>query len=163
MPPNPFTDSAEKSEEVRDAMGVGVGVVIGVSYESHMVGLRELTGTGGDTSGTPTQAAVAVDESGDVSLPSVGDTVVFARFMNRQPVVIGPYYTTLGEIPDTDGSERVVSGSDSIRLSAPYVVDPKRTDDPSDAPDGARWYREDLDEYRGMQNGNIVRFDTTQV
>jgi hypothetical protein len=39
---------------------------------------------------------------------------------------------------------------------------PTRTDDPP-AEDGILWYRSDLDEYRGVEDGNIVSFDTTTV
>lgn len=35
--------------------------------------------------------------------------------------------------------------------------------DPSDAVDGAIWYRSDLNEYRGMEDGAVVTFDTTAV
>lgn len=36
-----------------------------------------------------------------------------------------------------------------------------RTSDPSDAPDGAIWYRSDLGEHRVMQNGSVMIVGTS--
>lgn len=36
-----------------------------------------------------------------------------------------------------------------------------RASDPSDAPDGAIWYRSDLGEHRVMQNGSVMILSTT--
>jgi hypothetical protein len=38
-----------------------------------------------------------------------------------------------------------------------------RSSDPSNPPDGAMWYRADLDEYHGVENGTVVSFDTTTI
>jgi len=46
---------------------------------------------------------------------------------------------------------------------SPIVLLPLRDDDPTGIPDGSIWYRTDLDEYRGYENGTYVTFDTTQV
>jgi hypothetical protein len=35
------------------------------------------------------------------------------------------------------------------------------TSDPTDAPDGAIWYRSDLNEHRVMQNGSVMIVDVT--
>lgn len=166
MVSDPFRNAREESSRVSDKQGIDIGIVVGVDDSGHRVAFREVTETGGiesDTTTSPSVASVAVDSKGDYNLPSEGDLVAILRLMNRNPLVISTFYSQQSDVPDADGAERHVSGEDGVFLVGPFAVAPKRTDDPSDAPDGTLWHREDLDEYRGVEDGTIVRFDTTPV
>ena len=162
MTADPFKNSREEASRVSEKQGIDVGTVVAVDYEGHRVAVREATETAGQSTDTsPSIASVAVPRKGDVAMPEEGDLVAMVRLMNRSPIVFGTWYSRYGEIPDTDGAERHISGRDGVFIDGPFVKAPRRSDDPSDAPDGSMWYRDDLDEYRGVENGTIVTFDTT--
>jgi len=85
-------------------------------------------------------------------------------------VLIGSNATVAGSgvVAFGDGIDVQVSDvfATTIRVSfndAPVVILPGRGTDPPAPADGSIWYRTDLDEYRGVENGNKVSFDTTQV
>lgn len=161
---DPFKDSRDRTRRQEQQNGLDAAVVVGVSVEKHMVAIREVTSTGERvTEGRPTNAAVLVDDRGDIALPSEGDMVLVARFKGRTPIVVGTYYTQQSQIPGGADGERHIGGSDGVFIDGPFGVVPQTTDDVSDAPDGAIWYREDLAEYRGMEGGTKVSFDTTAV
>jgi len=50
----------------------------------------------------------------------------------------------------------------TLTVETEFTV-PVVSSDPSGASDGDIWYRSDLDEYRGVENGTTVSFDTTTV
>lgn len=163
---NPFEDSRQKTRRASRQQGLDVAKVVDVDEAAHMVLIRTMTKTGAEaqTDTSPTPAIVSVDERGDVSLPSVGDTVVVARFKSRNPVVLGTYYTRERDLREYEVGERHIGSDDgSVFIHGRFGVVPKVTEDPTDAPDGAIWYRDDLDEYRGREGGQTVRFDTTAV
>lgn len=162
---NPFTNAEQSVRRSEERVGLGKATVVAVDDETHMVAIKPATasGSGSDTDTQRTPAAVLVDTNGDAHLPSVGDHVIYANMKNSYPVVIGTNYSRRKNVPSFDGAERVVSGSDGVFLRGPFATAPKRSDDPSDAPNGSLWYREDLDEYRGVEGGTVVTFDTTTV
>jgi hypothetical protein len=163
---DPFEDSRQRTNRSERQNGLDVAVVVGTSPENHMVAIREVTSTGDPITGSdPTNAAVVVDEKGDVNLPREGDLVVIARFKSRVPIVLGTYYTQQNQIRDASAQERHIGSEDGegVFLHGPFGVVPKLSESVTGAPDGAVWYRSDLDEYRGMENGTKVRFDTTAV
>jgi len=62
------------------------------------------------------------------------------------------------------GNERIVVGSVPFLASnARRFGVPTKGTDPTNATDGDIWYRSDLDEYRGVEAGTTVSFDTTAV
>lgn len=148
MTADPFQNARQESRRTQRHMGLDIGVVVGVSAANHMVAVREVTDTGErQTASPPTTAAVTTDQQGNVVLPSEGDLVVLARFRNRTPVVLGTFYAQKGEVPG--GVQRRQT--------------PQVSEDPSDPDDGTMWYRTDLDEYRGVEAGTVVSFNTTNV
>jgi len=61
-----------------------------------------------------------------------------------------------------------VAGTYNWRIPGTLTVETEFTvpvlgSDPTGASDGDIWYRSDLDEYRGVENGTTVSFDTTTV
>lgn len=158
----PHEDAREESRRVSRQSGLQVAIVDAVHADSHVVRVTPITSTGDSVTDTaPVLAAVGVGRRGDVELPSVGDIVTVGMFQNQTPIVMQTHYSQENQVPSIDGADRVVSGEDGLALDAPYVIWPKRTDDPSTLIDGSTWYREDLDEYRGVENGSVVTFDTT--
>jgi hypothetical protein len=62
------------------------------------------------------------------------------------------------------GGERVEVGSTPfLCTNASRFRVPDKDSDPADANDGDIWYRRDLNEYRGVEGGTTVSFDTTPV
>lgn len=165
MTGDPFQDARRADDRQRDMRGSDVGIVVAVSSDGHMVAYREVTDVGDrKVDGVPTQASVMVPKQGDFCLPEVGDLVLVTQFRNRTPMVVGTYYSSAEQIPDAAEDDRIVSASGGgVRLDGAYVGTPQRSSDPTDPPDGAIWYREDNDEYRGVENGTVVTFDTTQA
>lgn len=163
---DPFKDSRDRTRRTKRNNGLDVAVVVGTSPENHMVAIREVTSTGDVVTETkPTNAAVVVDQKGDVNLPEEGDLVVVARFKSRVPIVLGTYYTQQKQIREAVAEERHIGSEDGegVFLHGPFGVVPKVSESVTGAPDGAVWYREDLGEYRGMENGTKVSFNTTAV
>lgn len=163
---DPFKDSRERTRRSERKNGLDVAVVVGRSTDSHMVAIREVTSTGEPVTETkPANAAVTIDQKGDVNLPEEGDLVVIARFKNRTPVVLGTYYTQPKQIREAAAEERHIGSEDGegVFLHGPFGVVPKVSESVTGAPDGSVWYREDLGEYRGMEDGTKVSFDTTAV
>lgn len=109
--------------------------------------------------------SVSIDGVGDISLPSEGDLVAFGRFKDRKNVVLGVLYGQSDDIRSYDPSERHIGHDDNggTYVHGPFGVVPKRSDDPSDPDDGAVWYNESVNEYRGSEDGAVVSFDTTPV
>lgn len=133
MASDPFTNARQGDEQVRNQLGFDIGKVIAVSPENHMVAVEDATHSGGagETRGTPTSAAVPVGNKGDVTLPSVGDMVMIARFRNNKAVVLSTYYTQQPDIPTAEEGERVVGHPESdseVRLkpNGDVVINPER-------------------------------------
>lgn len=67
-------------------------------------------------------------------------------------------------IQDDNGDNMLILRSDDEPSEMPQgFLAENRSDDPSNPADGRLWYRNDLEEYRGVQNGTVVKFDTTQI
>jgi hypothetical protein len=164
---NPFEDSRQKVRDSTGEFSLGLARVTASPDDSnHRIGIRPVTQTGAnETITNPTGADVLVSEFGDVNVPQRGDMVVFGRFENRNPVVLGTIYTQESAAREYDSTERHIGRESSagLFLHGPFGVVPRRTEAPENPPDGAIWYREDLDEYRGVENGTKVSFDTTTV
>lgn len=138
-----------------------------------------------------TAGNVAVDEissqSGDIRFT---DTLVLPNSEMTPAVQLSAFGVPLLDVLVTVGGivefQRGVNGKQYFRFagsdSAPVVEVPDaklaaqsdvsvetvlelvgRPDDPSNPVDGSLWYRSDLDEYRGVENGSVVSFNTTQV
>lgn len=167
MTQNPFADASQKAASVRGDFSLSVAQVTEAPDDGgHIIAIKPTTKAGGqqtETSATP--ATVLVPQRGDVALPREGDLVVFSRLENRKPVVIGTLYSYLSSIREHDADERHIGADDGagLFLHGDFATVPTRADDPSNPADGAVWYRTDLDEYRGVENGQTVAFDTTNV
>lgn len=165
----PTEDAKERvqSERQRGTYGIYTATVVGSSGSSgHMVVVKPITSTGERATATdPTAATVLTTTIGDIGQPTEGDVVALAPIRGKEkPVVIGTIYTSESGIRSYDAGERHIGRSGhGTYLHGLFASAPSRTDDPSDAPDGATWYREDLDEYRGVEDGTTVTFDTTAV
>jgi len=60
-------------------------------------------------------------------------------------------------------SQWVVPGTLTVQTELTVPRRDRQDNDPPNASNGDVWYRSDLDEYRGVENGSVVSFDTTQV
>lgn len=165
----PTEDARERvqNERQRGTYGIYAATVVGSSGSSgHMIVVKPITSTGvQETSTDPTSATVLTTTKGDIEQPKEGDVVALAPIRGKEkPIVIGTLYTGESGIRRYEAGERHVGRDDhGTYLHGSFATAPKRTDDPSDPPDGAVWYREDIDEYRGVENGTIVTFNTTAV
>lgn len=167
MTQNPFRDSRQRVQRQQGQFALGVGRVMQVPDASaHEVVVKPLTSTGAEQTESAQDAAVVlVAAKGDIALPSVDDLVVFGKLESSDKIILGTLYSRASSIREYAADERHVgreAGGETV-LHGSAMVAPTRTEDPADATDGALWYRTDLDEYRGVENGNTVRFDTTQV
>lgn len=173
---DPFKDSEERVRRREDSFALDFAKVVDSPPDAnHRVVVRVVTdiGEGGvELAGKPQPAFVTAATSGDISVPEEGDFVVVGYLRGRQMVVVGSAYTRLNRSPSYEvGERRIGNDSGSVRVrdsgvvavDGPFGVVPKRTDDPSSPEDGSVWYRSDLDEYRGVENGNTVTFNTTTV
>lgn len=160
MARNPFEDSARKAESVRDSYAFDLGVVRRVEDDDSHMAVVEVVSSGSEA---PERLPVMVTAQGDISLPSRGDMVVIGYARGRKPFVLGTIYTRQTAPTDYESGERVLSGSAGVFLEGPFGVVPIVSEAPDAPPDGSVWYRDDLDEYRGMEGGTKVRFDTTAV
>jgi hypothetical protein len=167
MARNPFKDNSQKDQRTSGVFSLGVGEVTNVpDNNAHQIGVRPLTKTGdGQNITKPTGMTVAVSQKGDIAVPNKGDLVVFGRIKNRKNIVLGVLYSQESNIRDYDSQERHI-GSESNSgtfIHGPFGVVPKIDEAPSAPPDGSVWYRSDLGEYRGMEDGTKVRFNTTAI
>lgn len=163
---NPFEDADEKTRRTEDREGLELATVVDApSDANHQVAIEVMTETGFlDTATRPTNASAVVPKRGDVAVPSEGDMVLVARLKSRKPVVVGTVYDDGNEVRDYGPDERHVGSDDGPTfVHGTFGVVPKVSSDPSGAVDGAVWYRTDLDEYRGVENGTTVSFNTTAV
>lgn len=167
MAQNPFKDSKRRLDRRNGDYALGVAKVVSSPDDAaHRVAIVPLTSTGrGETSTQPSSATVLVDQKGDISVPSEGDLVLFGRLKNRDHIVIGTIYSKESTIRDYHSEERHIGHEDGAGtfIHGPFGVQPRVTEDPEDAPDGSIWYREDIGEYRGMEDETKVKFDTTEV
>lgn len=168
MAQDPFKDSRQRHRRNRGNFSLGIARVVSApSNAGHQVAIQPVTssGDGGETETRPSPAGVVVPVKGDISLPAVGDLVVFGRFKNRQNVVLGTIYSQQSDIREYDAAERHVGieSNEGTYIHGPFGVVPTVTEDPQSPPDGAVWYRTDLDEYRGVEGGTTVSFSTTAV
>ena len=115
---------------------------------------------------------IAVPTKGDVALPRVGDIIAVIHGEADREAMVGVVYSG-DTAPDFERGERVIGHrySDSairikrrgqIEIDAPFVYAPRREDDPTNAEDGAVWYNESEQEYKGVKDGNIVVFETSE-
>lgn len=167
MARDPFEDSKQRVEREKGSFALGIGEVVASPDDTaHQVVIQPTTKTGEDSTVTrPSPATVMVSQKGDVCVPQEGDMVVFGRFKNRQNVVLGVLYSKQSKIRTYKSEERHI-GSESgggTFIHGPFGVVPKRDEDPSDPVPGSVWYRTDLDEYRGVEGGTKVSFNTTAV
>lgn len=161
MAKNPFKDSTRKTRRSTDNAFLDLGVVKQVDADATHTVLVEILSTGGDSG--PVVAAATVSQQGDISVPDVGSLVVIGRVKGRRPIVLGVLYTTEDDIPEYLVGERHIGGEAGTFISGPFVRAPSVSSDPDSPPDGAIWYREDLDEYRGVEGGSVVSFSTAAV
>lgn len=166
MSQDPFKDSREREKRNRGNFALGVARVVDVPDDAgHQIVIQQLTKTDSSTDTKPEPSTVMVPQKGDVALPKEGDLVVFGRFMNRGIIILGTIYSQQSSIRSYDAESRHI-GSDSstgLFLHGPFGVVPVVDEAPEEPPRAAVWYRSDLDEYRGMEDGTKVRFDTTPV
>lgn len=163
---NPFKDSSQKMRRRDGEYALSFAKVVSASSDSaHEVGIKPATTTGEVRTDTdPVPATVVVPQRGDVALPSVGDLVVVGALQNRMPIVLGTVYSKRSSIRPYDADDRHIGTDDGVtHLHGRFGVVPKRSDDPDDPDDGAIWYRTDISEYRGVEGGTTVSFDTTNV
>jgi hypothetical protein len=166
MTANPFSDAKQRVDRQSGEFALQLARVIDVpSDATHQVLVESMTKTSERTVAKPTPATVITAATGDISLPKAEDVVILGKLPNGQDVVLGSVYWKNSVVRDYDAAERHIGRDDGggVWLHGPFAAAPKRTDDPTDAPNGAVWYRDDLDEYRGQRDGNTVSFDTTQV
>lgn len=166
MSKNPFKDTQDAVKRQRGNFALGIAKVMFVPESSaHQIVIQPVTATEPGTETNPAPATVSVPQKGDIALPTEGDLVVFGRFKNRQNVVLGTLYSQKSSIREYRGDERHIGDDDGsgVFIHGPFGVVPKLDADPPAAPDGAVWYRTDLDEYRGVEGGTTVRFNTTTV
>jgi hypothetical protein len=167
MTANPFRDATEKADRVAEVNPIGVAEVANVADDAgHVITIEPLTKVIDQTTVTDGEPAdVLVRQRGDVALPNEGDIVVYSHFDDGTVVVLGTLYGYRDEVRAYAADERHVGSDDGagVFLHGPFASAPRVSDDPDDAPDGAVWYRDDLDEYRGVESGTTVTFDTTNV
>lgn len=159
MASNPFVDNEQKSRRHSDDFALDLARVKRVEDDDDHQAVVEIVST--DTE-APAKLPATVSHTGDVALPSEGDMVVVGYARGQKPVVIGTVYTRQDN-PQYGADERHVHGDGGVFLVGPFAAAPKVDSDPASPPDGAVWYRTDLNEYRGVENGTTVSFDTTAV
>lgn len=168
MAQDPFRNTRERERRRQGEYSLGLARVVSVPDSAgHQIAIQPLTQTGPqeETSTKPSSASVMVAERGDIALPSVGDLVVFGRFANRRNVVLGAVYSDQTAVRDHSSEERHI-GSDGGRgvfFHGDVIVPPRLDEAPQQPPDGSVWYRTDLGEFRGVEDGTRVSFDTTPV
>jgi hypothetical protein len=162
---NPFEEADRKVQKAKRDFALGLGIVTAVPDDvDHQIVMKEITDVGDGGNG-PTGSTVMVPQRGDIALPSRGDMIVFGRLKNGEPLTLGTIYSREAPSREYAANERHIGADDGggTYLHGPFGVVPKVTDDPQNAVDGAVWYRTDIDEYRGQEDGNTVTFDTTTV
>lgn len=111
---------------------------------------------------------VLVSDTQDVHQLKQGDVVIVLVGEAGEEIIVG----TLNQNKDIEYGDRVIGNSrnDStititrsgeIELNAPFVYVPRVSEDPENAEDGAVWYNETTNEYKGVEDGSTVVFDTT--
>lgn len=164
MTQNPFETTRKESKRRADDFALGFARVLEVPDDSaHQVVLKPLTRTTEATETDPQSATVSVVQKGDVALPQEGDVVVYGRITSEKIVVLDVVYSRYSDIRDYDHRERHIGAEsgEGVFLHGPFGVVPKVTEDATDAADGAVWYRTDIDEFRGKQDGTVVEFGTS--
>lgn len=131
----------------------------------HGIVVRPVTDVGDEKKlGKPRIVDVITPSTGEISLPRKGDMVLMGSVRGKErPVAIGAVYAAQDDITSYDSGDRVIGADSAVRLEGDLATVPSRTDDPEDAPEPSIWYREDLGEYRAVEDGNVVTFDTTTV
>lgn len=163
MTADPFKDNAQKDDRRTRIEGLEIAQVVRVpDSNNHTVIVRAASVQGQATSSTPEAASVTAATSGDVSIPSEGDLVLVGRTIGGTAIVIGTVYSDTADVPTYDTGDRIVGNDDGpVILGGDFAVAPRFDSDPDDPSDGAIWYRNDLDEYRGVEDGTTVTFNTT--
>lgn len=132
---NPFADSAERVQSVRDQEGLDLArVVESESGTQHQVIVEVVTRLGDnevELSGVPMPAFALTQSEGDISQPSEGDFVVIGYLRSDQAVVLGYTYTRFTSPPQYDvGDRRVSNDEDShvtVEEDGTIVVDAEGT------------------------------------
>lgn len=166
MTADPFREVEQTVQRNMNAFSLSVARVADVPDNvQHQIKITPVTETANLATITQsTTASVAVSQQGDIALPEQGDLVVVGRFENRNPVVIGVLYASEDDVRDYSRDERHIADADiGVYVHGRYLSPPNRTDDPDNPPASAMWYRSDIDEYRGVEGGQVVSFDTTDV
>ncbi len=115
--------------------------------------------------------AVTVPVKGDVAEPQPGDIIAVMRGSRGAEVVVGTVYEE-GDVPsDWEHGDRRIGNrrNDSnvnikrrgeIELNAPFAYAPRVSEDPDRAGDGAVWYNTTEHAYKGVEDGEVVTFQT---
>ena len=163
---DPFENARNETAAQEQLRGLDVGVVVDTSPENHMVAVKEVTSTGQPmTETSPTSASVLVSQHGDIALPQKGDLVIVGRMTSDIAVVLGTFYSDKTEIRTASAESRHIGADDGdgTYLHGPFGVVPIRSEAVTGVPNGSVWYRDDIDEYRGMEDDTKVTFETTPV
>lgn len=166
MTANPFENAKQTVERNLNTFSLILARVADVPDNvTHQAKITPMTETaGGATITQSLTASVAVPQKGDIVLPKNGDIVIVGRLQNRQPVILAVLYAAEDDVRDYSRDERHIADDDiGVYIHGRYMTPPSRTDDPNTPPSSAIWYRSDLNEYRGVEGGQIVSFDTTDV
>lgn len=162
-------DTVDKRRQ-KKAYSLDIAEVVSVPSDGgHVVSVRRLGDEGG-VIGAP----ALVPSKGDVGLPEPGDIVVIGFAIGGQRIVIGTLYED--DAPSyRRGSRRIghartdsnmtIRRDGVIDFTAPFIRLPRVGQDPEfdDIENGAMWYNDAEGEYRGKQNGTIVKFSTSTV
>lgn len=124
-----------------------------------------VTGQNSEASGdNSTVTGQNSEASGDYSTVSGSEATAF----HDESAAIGAKATTSAANEGVLGVDTNSTGPHNWRVPGTLTAEalltvPKLSSDPNNPDDGSIWYRTDLDEYRGVEGGTTVSFDTTNA
>lgn len=105
---DPFKDARQTAERKQGRYSLGLARVADAPDNSdHVVIISPVSDSGIESSG-PVPAEVAVENIGEVAIPSEGDLVVFGKFGNERAIVLQSVYSGDDSVREYQSGDRII-------------------------------------------------------
>lgn len=111
---DPFKNARQEVSREKGRYSLGLARVTNAPDSAdHVVVISPLSESGPDIDSGPAPAEVAVEDIGEIGVPSEGDLVVFGKFNNGRLIVLASVYSDDQDVRDYEAGDRHLGRSES--------------------------------------------------